>query len=192
MKLSILLERAKEIAPLLRRSFINTLFDATFTQLGVIIGSAFAENPDLQMIIGTLVASSVALGISTGVSVYESETLERERKLIELERALFRELDGTMITKNYRSCARVLALVNFLTPFLCCGIILIPMLFVQFHLIGVKLGAWISVVLALSIIFVAGTYLGRLGKKNPLLKGIRMVIFGVAAFIIGFVIQNII
>ncbi len=47
--------------------FINTLFDSTFALLGVIIGSAFTTNPDLRPIIGTLVASSVALGISTSV-----------------------------------------------------------------------------------------------------------------------------
>ncbi|MFW6110748.1 MAG: hypothetical protein ACOC6H_01795 [Thermoproteota archaeon] len=185
-------EKAKEIGPILRRLFINTLFDATFTQLGVIIGSAFTKNPDISIIIGTLVASSVALGISTGVSVYESESLERERRIIELEKALFRELDDTMITQNYRAYALILAVVNFLTPFLCCGIVIIPMILAHFQIIEINIGAWVSIALALGIIFVAGTYLGRLGKKNPFLKGIRMVIFGMIAFVLGFVIQNVI
>lgn len=171
---------------------MNTLFDATFTQLGVIIGSAFAANPDLRMVMGTLVTSSIALGISTGVSVYESEILERERRVVELEKALFRELDDTMITKNYRTYALILAVVNFLTPFLCCGIIIIPIILVKIQLLELAIGSWISVIMALGIIFVAGTYLGRLGKKNPIVKGVRMVVFGVAAFIIGFLIQNLI
>lgn len=192
MKLSTLVERGREIGPILRRLFINTLFDSTFTQLGIIIGSAFAANPDLHMVMGTLVASSVALGISTGVSVYESETLERERKVVELEKALFRELDDTTITQNYRTYAIILAVVNFFTPFLCCGILIIPMIIVKLQLLTITIAAWISVTLALGILFVAGTYLGRLGKRNPFVKGIRMVIFGVTAFIIGFLIQNLI
>ena len=189
MKLVTLLKRTKEIGPILRRFLINTLFDSTFMQLGIIIGSAFATNPDLRLILGTLVASSVALGISTGVSVYESETLERERKVAELEKALFRKLDNTMITKNYKTYAIILAVVNFFTPLMCCSIIIIPLLLATIQLLETTTASWISVTLALGILFVAGTYMGRLGKQNPLIKGLRMVIFGVAAFLIGFLIQ---
>lgn len=189
LKLKILLERTAEIGPILRRLFINTLFDSTFTQLGIIIGSAFAADPNLGTVMGTLIASSVALGISTGVSVYESETLERERKIMELEKALFRKLDNTMITQNYKTYVMILAVVNFFTPFVCCGVVIIPLILAKFRLLDVTIGPWISVALALGILFVAGTYLGRIGKQNPFFKGIRMVVFGVAAFVIGFLIQ---
>ena len=96
-------QKLSEIGPILRRFFINTLFDSTFTQLGILLGSAFADSPDLRLVIGTLISSSVALGISTGVSVYESETLERERRTIELEKALFRKLDNTRFSETYQS-----------------------------------------------------------------------------------------
>ena len=43
-----------------------------------------------------------------------------------------------------------------------------------------------------SALFVAGTYMGRLGRKNPYLKGLRMVLFGAVAFVIGFAIQRLI
>jgi hypothetical protein len=88
LKLGFLLEKRGEISSILRRFLINTLFDSTFMQLGIIMGSAFAASADLRLTIGTLVASSVALGISTGVSVYESETLEREKNRPRHRRAL--------------------------------------------------------------------------------------------------------
>jgi len=190
LKLGFLLEKSRDISPILRRFLINTLFDSTFMQLGIIMGSAFAAGADLRLTIGTLVASSVALGISTGVSVYESETLEREKKMIELEKALFRKLDNTMIAENFKSYARILAVVNFFTPLLCCAIVSIPLLFATLKLVDGTTASWVSVISALSILFITGTYLGRLGKQNPLVKGLRMVVFGVIAFIIGFLIQT--
>jgi predicted membrane protein (TIGR00267 family) len=182
----------KEIGPILRRFFMNTLFDSTFMLLGIIIGSSFSASPDLRLTIGTLVTSSVALGISTGVSVYESETLERERKIIEMEKALFRKLDNTKLTEEYRMYAITLSILNLITPLACCGLVVIPLVLATTGSLSVSIANWTSVTLALSILFVAGVYMGRLGKQNPVLKGLRMVLFGVAAFIIGFLIQSII
>jgi len=186
---NILFKRIREIGPILRRFFINTLFDSTFTLLGIIIGSAFVSVPDLRLLIGTAVASSLALGISSGVSVYESETMERERRVVELEKSLFLDLENTVITEHYKTYALILSFVNFLTPLVCCGILLVPFVLSLFQLLEVTVASWVSVVLALSLIFVAGTYFGRGGKMNPLLKGLRMVFFGVVAFAIGYFIQ---
>lgn len=182
-------KKLKEIGPILRRLFINTLFDSTFTLLGIVIGQVFAAVPDLRLLIGTAVASSVALGISSGVSVYESETMERERRVVELEKALFVDLKNTIITENYKAYALILALVNFVTPLICCGIILVPFVFSLFYSLEIIIAAEISVILALGIVFVAGTVFGRAGKTNPVLKGLRMVFFGIVAFAIGYIIQ---
>lgn len=189
---NLLKKRSTEMGPILRRFFTNTLFDSTFMLLGIIIGSAFTANPDLRLILGTMVATSIALGISTGVSVYESETLERERRVVELEKALFRELDNTMITENHKASAVIISVVNFFTPLMCCAIVIIPLVLAAFNMLNIATASWISISLALGILFIAGTYLGRLGKRNPLLKGMRMVAFGAAAFAIGFLIQALI
>jgi VIT1/CCC1 family predicted Fe2+/Mn2+ transporter len=44
--------------------------------------------------------------------------------------------------------------------------------------------------LALSILFAAGAILGRLGGKNPWVKGLRMLGFGILAFVIGYIIEG--
>ena len=189
MNLRLSSGKLAEIGPILRRFFINTLFDSTFTQLGVLIGSAFADNPDLRLIIGTLISSSVALGISTGVSVYESETLERERRTVELEKALFRKLDKTRLSETYQNYARLLALVNFVTPLICCTVITMPIVAAFFNILAPSTASWVSIILAMSILFTAGVYFGRYGKQNPLKKGFRMVGFGIIAFAAGYLIQ---
>ena len=90
----------ESVGPIIRRFFINTLFDSTFMLLGIIVGSAFAGDAGLNVIIVTMLTTSLALGISTGVSVYEAESLEQERKIADLEKALFTDLQDTSIQKT--------------------------------------------------------------------------------------------
>jgi predicted membrane protein (TIGR00267 family) len=189
LNLKIARDRLTEIGPILRRFFINTLFDSTFMQLGILIGTTFAASPNLRLLLGTLISSSIALGISTGVSVYESETLERERRTLELEKALFRKLDETTLAESYRSYARILAIVNFVTPLICCAIIIMPIVIAFLTSLEPSIAAWLSILLALAILFAAGVYFGRFGKKNPIKKGLRMVGFGIIAFAAGYLIQ---
>jgi len=177
--------RREDVGPVIRRFFINTLFDSTFMLLGIVVGAAFAADASFGVVIVTMVTSSLALGISTGVSVYEAESLERERKISELERALFRDLSGTTIEKAARSITILAALINFLTPLFSCAVTISPFILVALQVLETNLASWFSVVLALSVLFGAGVFLGRLGKKNPWMKGLRMVGFGLIAFIIG-------
>ncbi len=184
--------RREDVGPIIRRFFINTLFDATFMLLGIVVGAAFAADASLRVVLITMVTSSLALGISTGVSVYEAESLERERKIYELERALFMDLKGTKIEKAARSITILVALINFLTPLFSCVVTISPFVLVALQVLEINLASWFSVVLALSILFGAGVFLGRLGKKNPWKKGLRMVGFGLIAFIIGFLLDSLI
>lgn len=178
-----------EFGPILRRFFLNTLFDSTFMQIGIIIGSAFAPRPDLHIIMGTLISSSIALGISSGVSVYESEMLELESKIKGLEKAMFRKLDDTIITEKHRKSAILFSVIILFTPVLCCSVVILPLVLSSLNVLELMTASWASVGLALGILFVAGSYLGRLGKKNPYIKGFRMVLFGIMAFSAGLFIQ---
>jgi hypothetical protein len=54
---------------------INSLFDAVFTIMGIVIGSSFSARLDLRSIIGTIITSSLSLGVSSGFSIYEAEIL---------------------------------------------------------------------------------------------------------------------
>jgi len=177
--------RREDVGPVIRRSVLNTLFDSTFMLLGIVVGSAFAAEANLGVVLITMVTSSLALGISTGVSVYEAESLEQERKISELERALFRDLRGTRIMKSARSIATLMAMINFSIPLVSCLVTMSPFIFAASKILEVDVASWFSVILALSTLFSAGAYAGKLGKKNPWVKGLRMAAFGLIAFIIG-------
>jgi len=184
--------RRDEVGSVARRFFINTLFDSTFMLLGIIVGIAFSSGSNLNVIIVTMLTSSLALGISTGVSVYEAESLEQERKILDLEKALFQDLSGTKIEKESKSIVILTALLNLCTPLLSCTIIIFPFTLVFLQILNMDLAPWLSAILALAMLFCAGVYLGKFGGKNPWIKGLRMVGFGLIAFIIGFFLNTLV
>ena len=158
--------------------------------LGIIVGSAFAgAAAGLNIIILTMLTTSLALGISTGVSIYEAESLEQERKIADLEKALFTDLKDTSIQKTAKYTIIIATLINFATPLFSCAVTITPFVLVTIGILPLDIAGWISVALALSTLFGAGVYMGRIGKTNPYKKGLRMVAFGVLAFAIGFLLN---
>jgi predicted membrane protein (TIGR00267 family) len=180
------------LGPDIRKFFINTLFDSTFVLLGIIVGSAFIASPDLRVILGTMLASSLALGISTGVSVYEAESLGQEMELKEIEKAMLADLHHTQVAKSMQATTLVISIVNFLTPLCICGITITPFLLALTGIIMISSAAWISILFALSTLFAAGFYLELGNRRNALLKGFKMAAFGVFAFLMGFAIDMLI
>jgi predicted membrane protein (TIGR00267 family) len=157
--------------------------------LGIIVGSAFAGDAGLHIIIVTMLTTSIALGISTGVSVYEAESLEQEHKISDLEKALFTDLDDTSIQKTAKYTILLATIINFATPLFSCAVTITPFILATTGILHADIAGWISVALALSTLFGAGVYMGRIGKTNPYKKGLRMVAFGVLAFVIGFLLD---
>jgi predicted membrane protein (TIGR00267 family) len=157
--------------------------------LGIIVGAAFTANASLNIIIVTMLTTSIALGISTGVSVYEAESLEQERKIADLEKALFTDLSDTSIQKTAKYTILLTTMINFATPLFSCAVTITPFILSAIGIIHIDIAGWISVALALSTLFGAGVYMGRIGKTNPYKKGLRMVAFGVLAFVIGYLLD---
>lgn len=179
-----------ETGPALRRYFVNTIFDSTFVILGVIIGSAFASDPSYTLVIATILTSSFALGISTGVSVYEAETMEQDRRIKEIEAAMLSSLQDTEIRRLSRISILMIAIVNFSAPLMACAVAIIPFLVIGES--DVQLGGWVACALALAILFVTGALMGRISGRNPVVRGTRMAIIGAAVFLICFWIQTLI
>ncbi len=184
--------KQESVGPVIRRFFINTLFDSTFMLLGIIVGSAFTANAALNVIVVTMLTTSLALGISTGVSVYEAESLEQEKRITDLEKALFTNLKETNIEKTAKYTIILATIINFATPLLSCAVTITPFALAAFGILKVDIAGWIAVTLALMTLFAAGVFMGRFGKTNPYKKGVRMVAFGVLAFLIGYLLNMLI
>lgn len=179
----------RDFDSIIRRFFINTLFDSTFMLLGIIVGSAILAEASLSIVVDTMVMGSLALGISTGVSVYEAESLEQEKRVVELEKAMLKDLGGTLVEKSSKSFILLVSLLNFFTPLVSCMVIITPFVLTAAKFLEMETASGFSIILALAILFTTGVYLGRVGKKNPWIKGLRMVGFGLIAFTIGFLLD---
>ncbi len=175
--------------PTIRRYLVNTVFDSTFVMLGIIIGSAFSSDPNVRLTVVTILTSSVALGISTGVSTYEAENLEQNKRLDEIERAMLRPLDNTHIGRSARTSMLLISFFIFLAPLIVGTIILSPFILLNEDIMT---AAWIAIALAIIILFTTGVLMGRSGGRNPWVQGARMAVIGAIAFVICFYIEQLV
>jgi len=166
---------------------INTLFDAIFTILGIVVGGAFGSIIDIRAIIGTILIASISLGVSSGFSVYEAESIQEEKRINKIEEALLTDLENTLITEESKVNTVLSAILVFFTPLLVCLITLVPFILVNLGLIGVNRSIFYAVIIDLLLIFLTGMVFG--GEKR-LLKGLRMTILGGLVFIIGIVLNR--
>ncbi len=179
-----------ETGPALRRYFVNTIFDSTFVILGVIIGSAFSPDPSFELVIATILTSSFALGISTGVSVFEAESMEQDRRIREIEMAMLSSLKDTEIRRISKLSILLISLINFMAPLMVCGMAIAP--FLMFGAGDIQTAGWTSSALALVILFLTGALMGKMSGKSQLTRGLRMVLIGAAALLFCFWIQTLI
>ena len=178
-----------ETVPALRRFFVTTTFDAAFVMLGIIMGSAFSSEPNYRILVVTIITTSIAAGISTGVSIFEAESLEQTIRLREIEKALLVSLEDTEIRNIARWSAFVIAAVNFCSPIITGFVLLAPFLiFPQ----DIRTAAWISAGLTIAILFITGAVMARSGERNPLVQAARMAIVGIFAFALLFWIESLI
>ncbi|HEX9710500.1 MAG TPA: hypothetical protein VGB42_11130 [Candidatus Thermoplasmatota archaeon] len=169
---------------LFRRYFVNTLFDANFVVLGILAAEAFGSDRDAVRALSTMFAACAAIGISTGVSVFEAEHVEESIRRGHLERAMMRRLDESETATKDRMERYLAATVNATAPFLVLGVTSAPLVLYVYGLTGpFELAALMSIALALALIAVAGYLLGRLAGLSPWTKAARMAVVAVAAFL---------
>jgi len=174
---------AMELSELLRRYFINTLFDSTFVVLGILAASAFVPDANPEIVVGTIFAACLAIGISTAVSVYEAEHIESEIEMQKIEQAMLTSMKDTEIERRTKSFAFAVAGINLLAPVFVAIIMGTPLILYEMGIIqDFLIAAALSSGLGIGIIFTVGYYLGTLGRKRPWLRAVRMSVIAVLAF----------
>ena len=172
-----------EPSELFRRYFVNTLFDSTFVVLGILAATGAEPNPSVEFALGTIFAASLAIGVSSGVSVYEAEHTEGGIRLRRLERALLSPLADTVISRDLRALRIAMAVVNFLAPIVVASITSVPLVLFHFGFLPSFVAAAAAAGIAgISIIFAAGYSLGKLTHRKPWFKAIRMSLVALLTF----------
>ena len=182
---------AYDLSELFRRYFINTLFDSTFVVLGIVSATVVTAGTPIGVTLGAMAAACIAIGISSGVSVYEAERLEAGIRMAKIERAMLSELRDTHIDRTLRVYRALVALVNFSAPLLVFVITAMPfLLHVAFGVPSLSQASEISILMAGVLVFIAGFALGRVAGRSAIRQGLRMTIAALATFILLVLLQT--
>lgn len=182
---------AYDLSELFRRYFINTLFDSTFVVLGIVSATVVVTDTPIEVTLGALAAACIAIGISTGVSVYEAERLEANIRMAKIERAMLADLQDTHIDRTLTLYRTLVSIVNFCAPLLVFAVTSLPFfLHLGFGVPSLPVASQVSILLAIVLVFSAGIALGSLAGGNPLRQGLRMTIAALATFIILVFVQT--
>jgi len=99
-----------------RRYFVTNGFDGALTMLGLVMGFYSSGSVALPVVINACLGAAIAFTVSGLSSAYVSEAAERKQDLLELERALVRDLADTDHGLAARLLPLLIAAVNGLAP----------------------------------------------------------------------------
>jgi predicted membrane protein (TIGR00267 family) len=171
-QLALLLEITRSRS-LVRRYFVVNGFDGALTMLGIIMGFYVSDRANLPIIINSCFGAAIALGMSGLTSAYISESAEQKKELRELEQAMLKKLDGSAYGQATRLLPFLIAAVNGLSPLVISLIIILPIWAATLPLEFPFDALEFALMLALSILFLLGVFLGRTSGTNWLWAGLR-------------------
>jgi len=172
--------RDPNTAKISRRYFVTNGFDGVLTIIGVILG-AYSTGAPKELILGAGIGSTIGLSLSGFWSTYEVERAERRYELMEIEEAMLTDLTNTVLYNRMKISAVVNSLFSGMGPMVGSLIPLIPIALIW----DTSLAVLVSIIIALTVLFSFGFYMGRLSKQNALISGVRMLFAGVAVMIIN-------
>ena len=172
--------RGWEIA---KRYFAIELFDTTLIVISVMVSSMVFNLRDIRAVSGIFVNISIA-GVMAGITiVFLVESVEREKELKEMERALLTDLNGTVLQKSMVASIVLSTLMQVL------GVVLptsIPLII--FQLMGVDIVSDLAVIVIIGVemllLFSIGFILGG-NMKKAVMVGFLSVALGVILTLIG-------
>lgn len=167
-----------------RRMLVTNSFDSLLSTLGIILGAYLSGAQNVAVYVGSAIGASLALGIFSGfVATYMSERAERLRELKETEKAMLKELKGSI----YDRAARVVPV--YVASWSATGSLLPPVVGVSPFLaalvldfrVEIKTLVYLSVTVIIIELFLLGVYLGKISGENKIVSGLRMASIGIAA-----------
>jgi predicted membrane protein (TIGR00267 family) len=172
------------VTPIARRCFVKNGFDGAMTTLGIIIGSYASGALKATMIIFAGFGASVAMGISGFLGTYLTEKAERVRILKDLERAMLKKLGKSLVGRATKFAYLWVAFIDCSSPILTAIIGIAPFFLASFEMIPLMIAFYLSLGMALAILFALGTFLGKIAGEDVLLSGIRALLAGIATILI--------
>tara|TARA_R110000787_G_scaffold220068_1_gene328826 strand:+ start:55293 stop:55880 length:588 start_codon:yes stop_codon:yes gene_type:complete len=158
---------------IMRRYVVVNGFDGALTMLGLIIGFLVSTPSDLPVIISACLGAAIALGMSGASSAYVSEAAERQRALGKLEAAMIHDLQNSAHGEAARFAPLLIAVANGSAPLLISLLILTPLWLANANITLPLSPLYLCIIIALSLTFLLGVFLGRIAGVSWLRSGIQ-------------------
>ncbi len=163
---------------IMRRYFVVNGFDGALTLLGLLMGFHVSDQVDLETVITSCLATTLALGVSGVSSAYISEAAERRSSLAALERAMLADLKASDHGRAAVWIPWLVALVNGSAPFLI-GLVIVTPLWLARYGPGLPMAPLpAAMATALAVIFALGVFLGRIGGVSWFWSGTKALLVG--------------
>lgn len=167
-----------DLVTISRRYFVIGFFDGVLTVMGMLIG-AFLSGISSEAVISAGIATSLALGISSGWGAFEAERVEQKVAAMEKRRSLLKfEDDYCLIDEAHNFAMKISAIVHAIAPIPAGIIPLIPYVFLP-----ARDAFPYAVLIGLFLLFIVGLMLGRISKENVIKSGLRLVLAGILTLI---------
>ncbi len=162
-----------------RRYFVIGYFDGVLTILGMIIGAHLSGEASANLILSAGVATALALGISSAWGAFEAERVEQMLLKLEKKRAMLVDSQGCIIDRAHKFATYISSAVHGIAPIIAALIPLIP-----YTILKEDYAFIASLTIGFASLFIVGLILGKIGKCNVFLSGLRMVLAGVVTVIV--------
>jgi len=167
-----------DLVTISRRYFVIGFFDGVLTVMGMLIG-AYLSGISSKAVISAGIATSLALGISSGWGAFEAERVEQKVAAMEKRKSLLRFSDDyCLIDEAHDFAMKVSAVVHAVAPVPAGIIPLIPYAFLP-----AKEAFLYAVSIGLTLLFLVGVMLGRISKENLIKSGLRLVLAGILTLV---------
>jgi len=178
-----------EVGEIARRYFVMNAFDGALTTLGILIGFFLAGVTDPQIVVVTVLAGALAMGISGLWGAFLAESAERKRELKQLEHAMMADLSKSVMARASKFATIFSALIDGLSPALAAVVGIIPFFFGVGTSTHFNTLFFISIGLNLSVLFLLGMFLGRVSKENVFFMGLKVLTAGIVITVLLFVLN---
>jgi len=178
--------KEEEIA---RRYFVMNSFDGVLVVLGVVIAMYLAGIDEARLVIVSCLGAAIAMAVSGVWSAYAAERAERTKALRELERHMLKDLEETRIGRKVQMMSFLIALVNGLSPLFISLVLISPFVISQLGFLQLELAFYSSITLVLAVLFLLGVFVGRVGKENLVISGVKMALAGIVVSVIIFCLE---
>lgn len=156
------------------RYIILGMMDGVLIILSLLLASLLSPGVSALQLIKLSLAVGFGIFMSDFLGAYYAETAEVHRKFASMEKRMGVKggyLLGTRLHESEQITVLQGALTNAFSALLGCVIPAAPLL-----LLHTTAAVYVSIYIALAMLFILGAYLGRLSKENILASGLKLIV----------------